>query len=127
MTRRRAETEPPPCYAMVFPGLEEVAADEITRDLGSDVRKTAPGLVVFRVPSLDPGLLALRTTEDVFLLAWGTDQLTHRAVDLEKIQRWTAREPDWEQLLRLHHGVHPRPRGKPTYRLVTQMSGKHVY
>jgi 23S rRNA G2445 N2-methylase RlmL len=69
----------------------------------------------------------LRTTEDVFLFAWGTDQLTHRAIDLDKIERWTAREPDWANLLRLHHTVHPRPRGKPTYRLVTQMSGKHVY
>jgi 23S rRNA G2445 N2-methylase RlmL len=112
---------------MVFPGLEPVAADEITRDLGGDVRKVGNGFVIFRVPALEKEILKLRTTEDVFLFAWGTDQLTHRAVDLDKIERWTAREPDWTNLLRLHHTVHPRPKGKPTYRLVTQMSGKHVY
>ncbi len=123
----RPTPELPPCYAMVFPGLEEVAGDEITRDFGGEVRKTARGVVVFRVPSLEKDLLKLRTTEDVFLFAWGTDQLTYRAVDLEKIERWTAREPDWTNLLRLHHTVHPRPKGKPTYRLITQMSGKHVY
>ena len=33
MPRRAAEAELPPCYAMVFPGLEEVAGDEITRDV----------------------------------------------------------------------------------------------
>src|SRR5262249_27490888 len=123
----RAEVELPPCYAVAFPGLEEVTADEITRDLGGQVRKTGSGFVVFRIEPLDAEVLKLRTTEDVFLLAWGTDQLTHRAVDLEKIERWTAKEPDWPRLLRLHHAIHPRPKGRPTYRLVTQMSGKHVY
>jgi 23S rRNA G2445 N2-methylase RlmL len=117
----------PPCYAIVFPGLEEIVAEEITRDLGGEVRKTGPGYVVFRVAVLDRDILRLRTTEDVFLFAWGTDELTHRADDLDKIERWTAREPDWQNLLRLHHTVHTRPRGKPTYRLVTQMSGEHVY
>ena len=127
MPRPRGEPELPPCYALVFPGLEEIAGDEITRELGGNVRKTGAGYVVFRVPELDKNVLKLRTTEDVFLLAWGTDQLTYRALDLDKIERWTAREPDWPNLLRLHHAIHPRPKGKPTYRLVVQMSGKHVY
>jgi 23S rRNA G2445 N2-methylase RlmL len=112
---------------MVFPGLEEVAAEEIAAVLGGDVRKTGPGFVVFRVDEITPALLRLRTVEDVFLLAWGTDQLTHRATDLDRIERWTARDADWQNLLRLHHGVRPRPTGKPTYHLVTQMTGKHVY
>src|SRR5262249_52390110 len=34
---------------------------------------------------------------------------------------------DWARLLRLHHAVHAKPRGKPTYRLVTQMRGEHGY
>jgi 23S rRNA G2445 N2-methylase RlmL len=76
---------------------------------------------------VDASVLRLRTTEDVFLLAWGTDKLTHRALDLDNIRRWTARDADWEQLLRLHHAIRPKPKGKPTYRLVTQMTGKHVY
>ena len=126
MAKHRPEPELPPCYAMVLPGLEEVASEEIAGDLRGDVRKTSRSLVIFRA-DVDRRLLRLRTTEDVFLYAWGTDQLTYRAVDLEKIQRWTAREADWENLLRLHHGIRPKPRGKPTYRLVTQMSGKHGY
>jgi 23S rRNA G2445 N2-methylase RlmL len=112
---------------MVLPGLEAIAGDELTRELGGEVRRTGPGLVVFRVPEIDPWLLRLRTVEDVFLYAWGTDSLTYRAADLERIRRWTAREVDWAKLLRLHHSVRPKPKGKPTYRLVTQMSGEHGY
>src|SRR4051794_24489353 len=127
MPRPRSEAPLPPCYALVHPGLEPVASEEIERDLGGEVKRTGPGLVVFRAPAIDESLLHLRTTEDVFLYAWGTDQLTFRAEDLDKIRRWTAREPDWDRLLKLHHAVRPRPRGRPTYRLVTQMSGKHGY
>ncbi|MBI1914247.1 MAG: RNA methyltransferase [Planctomycetes bacterium] len=127
MAKHRPEPELPPCYALVLPGLEEIAAEEITQDLGGDIRKSGRGLIVFRVGAIDHDVLRLRTTEDVFLYAWGTDQLTYRAIDLDSIQRWTAREPDWDRLLKLHHAVRPRPKGRPTYRLVTQMSGKHGY
>ena len=57
--------------------------------------------------------------EDVFLFAWGTDQLTYRAEDLDKIRRWTEREADWARLLQLHHTIRPKPKGKPTFRVVT--------
>lgn len=127
MPKRREVGPLPPCYAMVLPGLEPVAEDEITHDLGGEVKKTSRGLVVFRVPQIDASLLQLRTTEDVFLLAWGTDSLTYRAADLDRIRRWTAFDADWERLLKLHHTVRPKPKGKPTYRLVTQMTGKHGY
>jgi 23S rRNA G2445 N2-methylase RlmL len=112
---------------MVQPGLEEIAGEEITRVLGGEVKKTGPGLVVFRVREIDERLLHLRTVEDVFLLAWGTDKLTYRAEDLDRIHRWTAREPDWQNLLRIHHAVRPKPKGKPTYHLVAQMEGHHGY
>lgn len=124
---RKAPPEPPPCYAMVLPGLEAIAADEIERELHGKIRKTGPGRVVFRVPDIDRDLLRLRTVEDVFLLAWGTDQLTYRAEDLPRIRRWTAREVDWNQLLRIHHAIRPKPKGRPTYHLVTQMNGTHGY
>jgi tRNA G10 N-methylase Trm11 len=71
--------------------------------------------------------LELRTVEDVFLLAWGTDALTFRAADLQKIEQWTARSPDWSKLLSIHHRVRPKPSGKPTFHLVTQMTGPHGY
>jgi 23S rRNA G2445 N2-methylase RlmL len=124
---RPAPAALPPCYAMVLSGLETVAGDEIQRDLGGEVKRTTRGLVVFRVAEINDALLRLRTVEDVFLLAWGTDRLSYRADALEQIRRWTAREADWSRLLRLHHAVRPKPTGKPTYRLVTQMTGEHGF
>ncbi|MGE3806835.1 MAG: RNA methyltransferase, partial [Gemmataceae bacterium] len=118
---------PPACYAMVLPGLEKIAADEIGAELGAEIKRTGPGLVVFRVDEIDARLLELRTTEDVFLMAWGTDQLSYRAKDLDKIRKWTAHEADWDQLLHLHHAIRPKPKGKPTFHLVTQMNGTHGY
>src|SRR5262245_13584591 len=117
----------PPCYAMVMPGLEAIAAEEIEQELGGEVKRTGPGFVVFRVAAIDESILRLRTTEDVFLLAWGTAALTYRAADLESIRRWTARDADWQNLLRIHHAIRPKPKGKPTYHLVTQMTGEHGY
>jgi 23S rRNA G2445 N2-methylase RlmL len=112
---------------MVVPGLEAIAADEIADELSAEIKKKFDGSVVFRVDEISHPLLNLRTTEDVFLLAWGTDQLTYRAQDLESIRRWTARDVDWESLLRIHHAIRPKPKGKPTFRLVTQMQGQHGY
>jgi 23S rRNA G2445 N2-methylase RlmL len=128
MSKRRSEARPlPACYAHVIPGLEPVAVEELSSALHAEIKRTARGLVVFRAPAIDDALLQLRTVEDVFALAWGTDQLTYRAEDLEKIRRWTAREADWEQLLRVHQAIRPWRKGRPTYRLVTQMTGKHGY
>jgi hypothetical protein len=43
---------------------------------------------------------------------------------LEKIRRWTASEADWDRLLRIHHGIRPKPKGKPTFRLIAQMTSE---
>ena len=112
---------------MVQPGLEAVAADEITRDLGGEVKKTARGVVVFRLDDITPDVLNLRTTEDVYLLAWGSDSLTYRPPDLANIRKWTQNRPDWDRLFRLHHAVRPKTKGKPTFHLVCQMQGEHGY
>jgi 23S rRNA G2445 N2-methylase RlmL len=117
----------PPLYAMTHGGVEAVAADEITRDLGGEVKKTSRGLVVFRVEDLTDAVLSLRTTEDVFLLAWGSDSLTYKADDLDTIRTWTARKPDWDHLFKLHHKVRPKTKGRPTYHVVCQMQGEHGF
>jgi len=127
MSKQRGPSELPACYAIVLPGLERVAADEIKKTLGGRIKRTGRGIVVFRLDAIDERLLKLRTTEDVFVLAWGTDELTYRALDLDKIQNWTARDADWPRLLQIHHAIRPKPKGKPSYRLVTQMNGEHVY
>lgn len=126
MAKRHAAPEIPACYAMVHRGLEDVAADEIERDLGGEVKKSGRGLVAFRVPQITPDILKLRTTEDVFLLAWGTSDLSFRAADLERITNWTRRV-HWDEYLKIHHAIRPKPKGKPTWWLVTQMTGEHAY
>jgi 23S rRNA G2445 N2-methylase RlmL len=126
MPSRRSESPLPACYAMVHRGLEEIAADEITRDLGGEVKKASRGIVAFRVRRLDERLLRLRTVEDVFLLAWGSDELPYTSAALDQIRRWT-RKVRWDELLRWHHAIHPKPTGKPSYWLVTQMTGEHGY
>jgi len=121
------EKTAPACYALVHPGLEKVAAEEIRTDLAGEVKRAEGGVVVFRLPEIDRSVLELRTTEDVFLHAWGTDQLSYRATDLDGIQRWTAKDANWPELLRIHHAIRPKPKGKPSYRLVVQMTGEHGY
>ena len=117
----------PACYALVHSGLEEIAAEEIRDDFRGDVKKAAKSIVVFRVPTIDRHILNLRTTEDVYLFGWGTDELSFRAVDLDSITKWTKRDADWTEMLKVHRNVRPKPSGKPSYRLVVQMTGEHGY
>ena len=121
----KSNRETPACYAMVHSGLESVAADEITKELGGVVKKAEKGIVVFKVEEIIPELLHLRTVEDVFLLAWGTDTLTYRAEDLKQIKMWTEKQAPWQHLFGLHQSIRPKAKGKPTYRVVTQMNGQH--
>src|SRR5262245_20014461 len=127
MAKHRPAAELPACYAMVIPGLEKIAAAEIEDVLDGEIKRTGPGTVVFRLPEIDERILELRTTEDVYLLAWGTDKLTYRAEDLEKIRRWTDHDANWPRLLQIHHAIRPKLKGKPTYHFVTQMQGHHGY
>jgi tRNA (guanine6-N2)-methyltransferase len=122
-----ADAELPALYAQVQPGLESVAADEITRDLQGEVKRTERGVVVFRLRAIDEDVLKLRTTEDIYLMAWGTNSLSFKAGDLETIKKWTAKKPDWPQLFRIHHAIRPKIKGKPTFHLVAQMTGEHGY
>ncbi|CAN5143479.1 methyltransferase domain-containing protein [soil metagenome] len=123
---RKAPPELPPLYAHVQPGLEPVAADEVTRDLGGEVKKTVRGSVIFRAAPIDEEILHVRTMEDVFLLAWGSDSLAYKAADLKLITQWTAKTK-WDALFKIHAAVRPKPKGKPTYHIVTQMQGEHGY
>jgi 23S rRNA G2445 N2-methylase RlmL len=112
---------------MVHEGLETIAGEEIKDTLGGEIKRSGGGIVVFRLNDIDRDILKLRTTEDVFLYGWGTDALSYRAKDLDSIERWTARDVRWDALLKLHHAITPKPKGKPTYRLVAQMTGTHGY
>ncbi len=50
----RSAADVPPCYATVHPGVEEIAADEIVRDLHGEVERTDRGTVVFRATDVTP-------------------------------------------------------------------------
>lgn len=119
--------ELPALYALVHSGLEEIASDEITQDFGGVVKKAERSIVVFRVPEIERSLFNLRTTEDIYLFGWGTSELSFRAGDLESIRKWTERGVDWARLLQIHHTMRSKPQGKPTFRLVVQMTGEHGY
>jgi 23S rRNA G2445 N2-methylase RlmL len=43
------------------------------------------------------------------------------------MRSWTERKVAWDRLLQIHHGIRPKPQGKPTVRLVVQMTGEHGY
>ncbi|OWK38576.1 methyltransferase domain-containing protein [Fimbriiglobus ruber] len=126
-SRRPDAPTTPALYAMVQTGLEPVAADEITRDLGGQVKKIARGIVVFKLNEITPDVIKLRTTEDVFLLCWGSNSLSYRPTDLDNFRKWTANRPDWNQYFRIHHAIRPKTKGKPTFHLVCQMQGEHAY
>lgn len=115
------------CFALTVPGLEPIAAEELEQELGAEIKKQSPGLIVFRVPELTRDIYTLKTVEDVFLYAWGTDTLTYKAEDLKRITKWTTQEPEWKRLLERHHTIRPKPKGRPTYHLVAQMRGEHGY
>lgn len=118
----------PALYAHVVPGLEAVAADELSRDFGAEIKRSGRGVVVFRTNSIDETLIEARTTEDIYLLAWGSDSLEFTTNDLQTIRQWTARKADWPQLLRIHHGIRPLKKGqKPTFRIICQLQGEHGY
>jgi len=117
----------PPCYAMVHHGLEQVASDEIKEKLDGDIRKALPGFVMFRPGYFHQNLLNLRTTEDVFLLAWASGALTKRASDLDLIQKWTTREADWSKLIALHQQIRPKKHARMTFRYVVQMEGERAF
>ncbi len=125
--RRASAFELPPLYAMVQPGLEPIAADEINRVLGGEIKKVARGLVVFRVNEVTPDVLNLRTTDDVFLLAWGSDAITYKQDELAKFRKWTANKADWPELFKIHHSLRPKTKGKPTFHLVCQREGEHAF
>ena len=65
----------------------------------------------FVLSNLTDSILSLRTTEDVYLMAWGSDSLTYKAEDLETIRTWTARKADWDHLFKLHHKIRPKTKG----------------
>ncbi len=113
-------------YAMTMPGLETVAFGEIrARVAGAELVKFARGIALFRATAAPRDLLAVRTTEDVYValahltkLGRGDDALRvlHAATERADL---TAALAIWR---RARNGATAR-----TWRVVSQKEGEHAF
>ena len=114
--------------ASVHPGLEEVCGKEIEARLASaQVVDTQRGWVVFAYQGDAADTLLLRTTEDVFVLLFRTDELPperKRALALLTQMGRNSHYWDqaWSRVRRTRRSVK-----RVTFRVIAQMTGKHPF
>jgi 23S rRNA G2445 N2-methylase RlmL len=123
----RARRQPPLCFAHVVPGIEDLAAAELT-NLGASVRETLSGfdkrdsVITFTAP--DPALaLRARLLEDVFAVvvtgALPRPKATARSIAL------LIEQPALERALLIHHAA--RPKAARRYRAVARVAGRQPF
>ncbi len=113
-------------YAMTMPGLETVAFSEMQAKLpGCTLVKFARGIVLFQTTAAPGELLALRTTEDVFVALVHLTGLG-RGPDALRVLHSATLQSDLAGALaafrRAHAGAQPR-----TWRVVSQKEGAHAF
>ena len=117
-------------YAVsVHPGLEEVAGQEIVERLsGARVLDNRRGWVVLSYAGPAADLLALRITEDVFVVLYRTAELpTYRSAAVPLLTRMARSSRYWNQAWNAFHQTRSRPVKRVTFRVIAQMSGKHGF
>ena len=129
-SRRTHSAPPTPLeYAVsVHPGLESVATREIQNTLdAARATEQQRGWVVFHYPGDAAHTLRLRTTEDVFVLLYRTDELpTYRKGALPLLMRMANNSWFWEEAMSRFYETR-RPVKRVTYRIVAQMTGRHGF
>lgn len=115
-----------------MPGVEEIAWLEIREkcpgaSFGEYLyAKDQNGILVFDYAGERDGLLQLRSTEDVFLLALSEKQISRGRENLSQISRMFAKGESFgravNDLLRWR-----RFSGPPTYRVISRKYGQHQY
>ncbi len=129
-SRRKRSVPPRPLeYAVsVHPGLEGVAAREIQNTLqGARAMEQQRGWTVFGYPGDAVHTLKLRTTEDVFVLLYRTDELpTYRKGAMPLLMRMANNSWFWEEAMSRFYQTR-RPVKRVTYRVVAQMIGQHGF
>lgn len=119
-------------YAQTMPGFEEIAWLEI-RERYPDASfgeylyaKEQNGIVVFDYAGDVDGLLQLRTTEDVFLLALNKTRMSRGKGDLSQIANLVSKGESFgravNSLMRWRQFS-----GPPTYRVISRKYGQHQY
>jgi SAM-dependent methyltransferase len=125
---RKTRATPPLYAAHVVPGIEDLAANELTR-LGANVRETLRGfdrrdsVVLFEAP--DPAL-ALRAglLEDVFAVMLNVPTPSGRGAPKQLAA--LLDRPSLERALALHNAARRRT-GPRTYGVVARVAGRHAF
>lgn len=128
MPRSKRPPPPPQYYALVVPGIEDLAADELRR-LGAEVRQTLSrfdkrdSLIAFTMD--EPERLRRATLlEDVFALL--LDAPTPPARTGPKQLAAKLDRTAFERAMLTHHALQPRHRGR-SFGVVARMAGRQEF
>lgn len=128
--RRKTRAAPvaPLCYALVVPGIEDLAADELRRH-GATIRETLAGfdkrdsVLLFSMPE-PPRALRCGLIDDVFLLLLDVP-VPPIATAPKKLAALLDRDTLTAAMLH-HHAARPGRRGR-SMKVVSRMAGQHPY
>ncbi len=119
-------------YAQTMPGIEQIAWLEVRKRFPHAAlqeylfAKDKNGILVFSYGGSPDDVLALRTVEDVFLLALSAEIAARTWSGLQEVTQAIEREALVEQAVRVfrkQRKLSPRL----TYRIVTRLEGQHQY
>jgi hypothetical protein len=125
---RPPKPAPPAYYALVVPGLESLAAAELTV-AGATVRDTLSridrrdSVIIFSAPDLTP-ILRCGLLEDLFQIV--LDAPTPDARGAPKVLARAMERAPLERALLAHNGVRPKNLAR-TYKIVARVAGKHPF
>ncbi len=118
----------PHYYALVVPGLEELASAELTR-AGANVTGVIAhvdkrdGIVLFDAPDLRR-VLRCGTLEDVFQIMM--DAATPPARSAPRQLALQLARPQFEAALSVHHGLRPKRFGR-SFKVISRVAGRHPF
>lgn len=119
-------------YAQTMPGVEQIAWLEVRHRFPQAAlkeylfAKERNGILVFDYEGPSEDLLALRTVEDVFLLALSSEIASRSRSALQEVMRAIETDPLFEQAIQVFRKQR-RLGPRATYRVVTRMEGQYQY
>ncbi len=125
---RRKGASPLACYALVGPGIADLAAREL-RAAGATVGETLTGFdrrdsIVLLSTGDASALLRCGLVEDVFLVLLDVP-VAPIASGAKRLSKLLER-PVLEQAMLVHHALRPKTRGR-SYKVVARVAGPHAF